>query len=98
MRAGQSAWQLANFEGLLSRWDQLEQPHDDLRLVVTAWIFSRYDDPYVGMPRETGFANLWAGAIPGTGSEGRVVVWSYFVYDRPRVVVCSGLASLSLPL
>ena len=45
-------------------WIERELPSDDLRLTVTAWILTRYDDPYQGVQREPGFDNLWFGEIP----------------------------------
>jgi hypothetical protein len=58
------SWILEGFLDCLDRWAALESPSDDLRMVVTAWILSRYDDPYMGVRREPGFDNLWFGPVP----------------------------------
>jgi hypothetical protein len=61
------AWLLRGFQERLDEWIDLEHPEDWLRVIVVNWVLSRIDDPYVGMRREGGFANLWFGVIPGTG-------------------------------
>jgi len=92
-------WQLAGFLERLDAWTQAESPEDDLRLLVTAWVMTRYDDPYRGVRREVGMDNLWFGVVPDSDDgAGHVVVCSYFVNERGRIVVCSGIASLTLPL
>jgi hypothetical protein len=60
---GVPAWTLAGFLDRLDIWADLEKPSDDLRLLVTAWIMTRYDDPYSGVRRADGFENLWFGAL-----------------------------------
>jgi hypothetical protein len=57
-------WQLESFLDHLDVWIEREQPSDDLRLIVTAWVLTRYEDPYQGVQREPGFENLWFGEIP----------------------------------
>ena len=69
--SGINPWQLKDFEESLDHWISLESPDDDLRLVVTAWVLTRFDDPYQGVRREPGFANLWFGPIPGSVQAGR---------------------------
>ena len=91
-------WQLAGFLERLDAWAEQESADDDLRLVVTAWVVSRYDDPYRGVRREAGTDNLWYAVVPDTMHEGRVVVCSYWINERSRTLVCNGFASLTLPL
>ena len=45
MANGVNAWQFNNFGNALDAWISLETPDDDLRLVVTAWVLTRFDDP-----------------------------------------------------
>jgi hypothetical protein len=45
MDSGINPWQLKDFEESLDHWISLESPDDDLRLVVTAWVLTRFDDP-----------------------------------------------------
>jgi hypothetical protein len=92
-------WTLAAFLHHLDMWTKQEQPSDDLRLRVTAWIMTRYDNPYQGVQREPGFDNLWFGAIPGSiHSSDRVVACSYWIYESTRTVSCNSISTLSLPL
>ena len=93
-----SPWTLENFEECLDRWIDLEKPIDELKLIVTAWVLTRFDDPYVGVRREAGFDNLWYATVPRTAHEGSIVVCSYWIFDRERRVRSDSIATLSLPL
>ena len=60
-------------EGFLERLDGLiaqEHPPENVVLVVTHWLLSRLDDPYLGMEREPGFPQLVVRASP------RISAWS----------------------
>jgi hypothetical protein len=95
----QGPWRLENFVEALDRWETLEHPRDDVRIVVTRWIFSRFDDPYQGVRREPGFGNLWFGPVPGTLTTlGRVVVCAYWILETDHSVRCDSFATLNLPL
>jgi hypothetical protein len=39
-----SEWALERFEECLDRWIEVENPSDDLRIIVTEWVLSRFDD------------------------------------------------------
>jgi hypothetical protein len=92
-------WSLTDFVDRLDAWIDLEQPDRDLRLMVTAWILTRYTDPYQGVRREPGFDNLWFGKIPrAVDLDDKQVVCSYFIFERARVVRCNDFASLSWPV
>src|SRR3954453_2424719 len=94
----QQGWELAGFLDRLDAWAALENPSDELRRLVTQWIFSRYVDPYQGVQREPGFPNLWHGRVPrAVHPPDRVVVCSYFIYETTRVVACNSFASLTFP-
>jgi len=62
-------------------------------------VLTRYDDPYQGVRRESGFPNPWFGVIPGSlhGAD-RVVVCSYWIFDSSRTVSCDSFATLPLPI
>jgi hypothetical protein len=93
------AWSLEDFEVWLDRWIAQEAPDEDLRLVVTAWVLSRFDDPYAGVRREHGFDNLWFGQVPFSVHNGhQVVVCSYWIFESRRVLRCNSIATLNLPL
>lgn len=91
-------WSLEGFEEALDIWAERESADVDLRLVVTAWIFSRHDDPYVGVRREAGFDNLWFGPIPASLRAQKVVVCSYWITESTRTIRCDSIATLSLPI
>jgi hypothetical protein len=93
-----SPWQLIGFIERLDTWIDVERPADDLRLIVTAWVIGRVDDPYQGVRRERGFPNLWFGTIPNTThGTGQVVVCSYWIEETTRSVRCDSIATLDWP-
>lgn len=92
-------WVLDLFIEQLDSWIERDSPGDDLRLIVTAWIMTRSDDPYAGVRREPEFENLWFGAVPDSeDGAGRIVACSYWVDERLRVIRCNSIAILNLPL
>lgn len=94
-----TTWQLENFGEALDRWIDTQQPSADLRLIVTEWVLSRFDDPYRGVHRVAGFDNLWYGQVPRTLHGAHLVVTcSYWITETEKVVRCDNLATLSLPL
>ncbi|HVQ96220.1 MAG TPA: hypothetical protein VMU51_34700 [Mycobacteriales bacterium] len=99
MRNSPPDWQLEGFLDRLDAWIERESPNDDLCLLVTAWIMTRYGDPYQGVRRESGFPNLWFGAVPDTeDGSGNIVVCAYWIEESNRVVRCDSFATLGLPL
>lgn len=99
MTSGVPPWTLDNFIERFDAWVELESPKDDLRCVVMAWVMTRIDDPYQGVRREPGFANLWVGPIPNTADgSGNVVTCSYWIDESRRIVRCDNFGTLSLPL
>lgn len=90
-------WRFALFVEAVETWIQLEQPGDDLRLIVLNWVMNRHDDPHRGVHREPGFPDLWFGVIPSTSHNGQVVTCAYFIDEQARVVRASAIASLSPP-
>ena len=94
-----TAWALEGFEEALDRWIALEQPTADLRVAVTAWILTRFDEPYVGVWRAPGFDNLWFGSIPTSlHGDNMVVTCSYWIFEREQKLRCDSFATLSLPI
>jgi hypothetical protein len=43
---GEPEWHLEDFLERLDEWAEHEGVPDDLKLIVTAWIFTRMEDPY----------------------------------------------------
>jgi hypothetical protein len=92
-------WGLENFLECFDRWAELESSSDDVRLITIEWIFSRTENPYLGVRREAGFANLWFGAVPGTlEPSGTVVACAYWIMEATHHVRCDSFATLSMPL
>ena len=92
-------WTLENFAEALDRWIDEEHPSEALRIHVTTWIFTRFEDPYQGVRREPGFPNLWFGAIPGsTHEEDHVVACAYWIREGDRTVRCDSFATLGWPV
>lgn len=92
-------WHLVGFRDRLEQWIEAERPGEALRLAVTEWIFTRFDDPYRGVSREPDFANLWFGRIPGTSHGGhQAVACSYWVEESTRTLRCDSIATLSQPM
>ncbi len=90
-------WTLLSFLERLDQWIERESPPDDLRLLVTAWIMTRYEDPYQGVRREGKFPNLWFGPVPDTGTDA-VVACSYWIDEVNHTVRCDSFGTFPLPL
>ena len=55
-------------------------------------VMARHDDPYAGVVREPGFANLWYGRVPNTRDRaGTLVTCSYFIFEKTRVIRCNSI-------
>jgi hypothetical protein len=92
-------WTLLGFLERLDQWVARESPPDEVRLLATAWIMTRYDDPYQGVRREGKFPNLWFGPVPGSQDRGgRVVACSYWIDEENRTVRCDSFDSFYAPL
>ena len=92
-------WALEGFIERLDEWIERENPSVDLRLLTTAWVMTRTEDPYAGVRREPDFDNLWFGPVPRTVTpEGTVVACSYWIFETAHVVRCDSVATLTLPL
>jgi hypothetical protein len=77
----------------------MEKPDARLQRVVLVWIVNRQTHPYMGVRRESGFDNLWFGAILGSRqASDQVVTCSCFVYEAEHVIVCNSIATLSSPV
>ena len=92
-------WTLENFIEALDIWTESENPSDDLRIVVTAWVMSRADDPYQGVRREASFDNYWYGTVPRSlHDDDKVVLCSYWIIESEHVVRCDLINTLSYPV
>ena len=87
-------WTLLGFLERLDQWVERESPPDDLRLLVTTWIMTRYDDPYQGVRREGKFPNLWFGPVPEAGDRiGRIVACSYWIDETNHTIRCDNFGT-----
>jgi hypothetical protein len=92
-------WTLLGFLDRLDQWVARESPADEVRLVATAWIMTRFEDPYQGVRREGKFPNLWFGPVPGTQDRsGRVVGCAYWVDEVNHTVRCDSFDTFYEPL
>ena len=91
-------WTLAGFGPVVEAWIDRDQPCQDLRLVVSDWILSRCEDPYLGVRRERGFPNLWYGTVPFSrhGNDLAVMV-VYWIKEHEHTVQCESVTTLGLP-
>jgi hypothetical protein len=94
-----SAWTIEGFLERLDMWVAQESPAERIRWVVTAWVMTRMDDPYLGVQREPTFDNLWFGPVPDTDTpDGHVVVCSYWIIESTHTVRCDTFATLRRPV
>lgn len=92
-------YRLDGFLEAFDAWVHLEVPSTDLRIAVLAWVQSRSEKPYEGMRREVDFENLWFGTVPQTAhGSGQVVVCSYWIFERERLLRCDQFATLNAPI
>lgn len=99
----QPPWTLIDFLPKLDAWIDTERPTDELRVLVTDWIFTRITDPFANARRVPGFADYWQAVVPGSDhfddfAERSGVVCLYWLDVRERSVRCDRIASLSLPI
>jgi hypothetical protein len=94
-----AAWELDGFIERLDAWAERENIDTDLRLVVTAWFFTRMDDPFKGARREPGIPNLWYAVVPDSqDGKGSMVVCSYWIEAAQNLVRCDNFGLLSTPI
>lgn len=99
----QPPWTLQDFLPRLDDWVDAEHPLDDLRVLVTDWIFSRMADPFVNARRAPSFSDYWQAVVPRSEhfddhAERCGVVCLYWVNVIERAVRCDRIVSLSLPI
>jgi hypothetical protein len=82
-------WVLEGFLERLDEWRQLEQPPDDLLIIITDWILQRMNNPMVGARRAAGFDDLWFAIIPGTHNGTDLVTCTYWIDVTSQIARCS---------
>jgi hypothetical protein len=99
VRSSIPAWKLVGFEERFDAWADLDNPSQDLRVVVMEWVIGRHDDPYQGVRREAGFPNLWFGKIPHSeDGKGHAVAGPYWIEESTRTVRCESFSALREPI
>jgi hypothetical protein len=91
-------WRLTDFGERLDIWVAEQGASSELRRLVATWILTRFDDPYQGVNRVSGFANLWFGQVPGSVHGEHAVCCTYRIFELERTVHCDNFATLSLPI
>ena len=91
-------YELRGFLERFDEWADHENTDDALRVAIYDWIFTRAEDPYLGVRREPNFANLWYGVVPQTQREWEVVVCSYWILESEQAVKCDRFATLKWPV
>lgn len=92
-------WNLVGFDQCLNEWVASESPSEAQRWTTGNWVLSVMEDPYRGMRREGGEANLWFGLVPGTNdTDENVVTCSYWIFEASGTVRCDRFAIMRLPL
>ena len=92
-------WRLDGFDERYQEWLDQEHPDHSLGTLVLNWLFTRMEDPYEGVTRESGFPNLWWGGVPFSGhGDDQVVVVVYWVNESTHSLRCDRIASLTWPL
>lgn len=99
----QPDWTLQDFVSELDAWVEAEHPTDDLRVLVTNWIFTRISDPFVNARRVAGFEDYWEVVVPHSDhfddcAQRCGVICLYWLNVGARTVCCDRFASLSLPV
>lgn len=93
-----SCWSLAGFIEDLDEWIERDDPNQDLRNTVTAWVVGRSENPYQGARREREFPNLWYATVPNSHhGNGMAVLCSYWISERDHEITCESIATLGLP-
>jgi hypothetical protein len=80
----------------LDYWAEREKPSQDLRMVVTEWAFNQHTNPYRGMDRQPGFANLYVGEVRGTRSGSAAVTCTYWIDETTSTVRFDNFTTLRI--
>jgi hypothetical protein len=91
------AWNIVGLVEALNSWVLRESPAEELRKVVGRWAFHQHEDPYQGVHRQPGFANLYFGEVPGTRNKGAAVSCTYWIEVGTHAVKWDSFTTLNLP-
>lgn len=90
-------WEFFDFHERFDQWVDEDDPPDDFRFWVMAWLFRLQDEPTVDAAPATGLGEPWWFAkIPYAEDATSAVVCLYSI-DGARVR-CSGITTLSKPI
>lgn len=86
-----------DFHERFNYWVQDDDPPDDFKFWVMAWLFALQDDPTVHAARAIELGpDWWFAVIPNTDDGARAVVCLYSIVGD--VVRCSGFTTLNKPI
>jgi hypothetical protein len=94
----ESTWQPLNFLERFDEWVEREQPIDEQRIAVLAWIHHLRSDPYRNAtPNPEHGLPWWFAEIPDSRAGVHRVVCSYRVDSTEQTVYCDNFATLRYP-
>lgn len=90
-------WQFFDFNERFNQWVDDDNPPEDFRFWVMAWLYRMQDDPTVDAARADALGDPWWFArIPNAESASHAVVCLYRIDDNN--VRCSGFTTLPKPV
>lgn len=97
--APEPLWRVVGHADCLERWIADESPSTDLRILVTAWLMTRMEDPYRGMDRMPEFPGWWFGKV-ARSDHGRygAVYCTCQIDEVNREVYVRGITTLNKPV
>lgn len=90
-------WRFSDFYVRFHQWVDDDDPSEEFRFWVIAWLFRLQDDPMVDAARAPGVGEPWWFAkIPGAEDDRLGVVCLYSIVDEH--VRCSNITTLRKPI
>jgi hypothetical protein len=90
-------WRFSDFHERYNEWVETDDPTDEFRFWVMAWIFRLQDDPKVAAVLAPRLGEpWWLARIPHAENGTQAVVCLYSIEDDH--VRCSGITTLSKPI
>jgi hypothetical protein len=93
-----AGWRVLGAGDCLDRWDDTEQPPEELRNIVRDWLMTRVEDPHQGVSRMPGFPGWWFGKVAGSDQGWAAVYCTYLIDEETRTVEIRGINTLNRPV
>jgi hypothetical protein len=92
-------WQYGNFWEQFNAWVDADDPSDEFKFWVMAWLYRIQEDPEAdAAPAEDIGRPWWFAVIPGAEDNTRAVVCLYSIGLVQDEVKCSGFSTLRKPI